>query len=159
MELTISELERRMRRGGWYNHPMLLDGDSLSRIIENDVSTLNTLNSTAKSIGEKMFSLIYQAKDTDWFMPMNKDKFTIEIHRRKGLITCPWSSEEFESCAFGDWPASSNEFKISNKINGITIKGLVLSVHMIQEHSFFGGRGTSLRIEPDKFAKLLNLNY
>jgi hypothetical protein len=155
VNVSISELERRMRLGGWYTHPMLLKGDSLSRTINSDVSILNTLNSTAKSIGEKMFSLIYQAKDTDWFRPISKDKFTIEIHRSRGLITCPWASEEFEPCTFDNWPASSDEFKISNKVNRITIKGLILSVHMIQEHSFFGGRGTSSRIEPCILAKVL----
>lgn len=144
-----------MKPGGWYTHPMLLKGDSLSRTVDNDLSTLNTLNSTAKSIGEKMFSLIHQAKDTDWFRPISKDRFTIEIHRSRGMITCPWAPEEFEPCTFDNWPASSDEFKISNKVNRVTLKGLILSMHMIREHSFFGGRGTSSRIEPCILVKVL----
>lgn len=104
-----------------------------------------------------MFSLIIQAKDSDWFRPIIKDKFTIENHRSRGLITCPWAPEEFEYCTSGNWPASSNEFKISNKVSRMTIKGLVLSVHMIRELYFFGGRGTISRIEPHILTKLINV--
>ena len=88
-----------------------------------------------------MFSLIYQAKDSDWFRPIIKDKFTIEIHRSRGLITCPWAPVEFECCTSGNWPTSSNEVKISNKVSSMTIKGLVLSVYMIREHYFLEVEG------------------
>ena len=158
MNVSIFEIERRMNLGGWYTNPMLLKGDSLNRTIDDDASVLNTLNLTANFIGEKMFLLIYQAKGTDWFKPITTDTHTVEIHHRRGLITCPWALNEYESCNFNNWMATSDEFKISNTINGTTVTGLVLSIHMIKEHCFFGGGGTKSRLEPHMLADLLNTN-
>ena len=71
----------------------------------------------------------------------------VTIMRQRGMITCPWAVDEYETCPAG--PAghpNANRFRIADDDSELT--GYELSAHLIGAHGFFGGVGTRYRIEP-----------
>jgi hypothetical protein len=146
-----------MRAGGWYVAPMLTD-ESLEERIAADARVLQAHGATAVELGHRLGALLEAARDSDWFIPASEDGFAIEVHRRRGVSTCPWAPEEDASCGRGDGGrrAGMNEFVVRNSASGLTVAGFVLTAHLIAEHGFFGGSNTRFRVEPLQLAALLN---
>jgi hypothetical protein len=64
----------------------------------------------------------------------------------KGRIVCPWPH-----------PASFDKrlTTVTDADSGQVITWSDLHIHMIAEHGFFEGRGSKMRIEPEKLIKLI----
>lgn len=65
-----------------------------------------------------------------------------------GVIPCPWGHGK--TCAKG-------EIELTDTRTGRVIVFTPLSVHLIEEHGFYQGKGSRYRIEPADAAKLLGL--
>jgi hypothetical protein len=158
VSLSIEEVQRRMRPGGWYPAVLLTQQESLLEIIQEDKLQLESMNVSSRVIGDTLHRLLIDSKETDWFSPKQMGDLDVEIHHRRGFLTCPWAAEEFEKCVMGDkWRPTADEFMISNRTFNKHLNGFLLSIHLIREHSFFGGHGTIYRIEPMFIAMLLGL--
>jgi hypothetical protein len=156
MSVTVDELERRMRPGGWSPKPMLLPGKSLATQLENDAARLAQLGTTAEALGTRLAELLASAGGSDWFRPRRHADYDVELRKRRGLITCPWAEEEYAKCAHGlGARPTANEFVIRRVRGSVTLSGQELSAHLIRDHGFFGGADTVFRIEPDDLAALL----
>jgi hypothetical protein len=155
MSVTVDELERRMRPGGWSPKPMLLPGEPLAARLENDATRLAQLGTTAEALGTRLAELLASAAGSDWFRPRRHADYDVELRKRRGLITCPWAEEEYAKCAHGlGVRPTANEFVIRRVSGSLTLSGYELSAHLIRDHGFFGGAGTVFRIEPDDLAVL-----
>lgn len=139
-----------MRPGGWSTKPMLLPAESLAARMKKDAARLDQLGTTAAVLGAQLAELLASAGGSDWFRPRRHADYNVELHKRRGLITCPWAPEEFAKCAHGVGArATANEFAVSHRGSGHTVSGFELSVHLIRDHGFFGGANTVFRMEPD----------
>jgi hypothetical protein len=145
-----------MRTGGWFVRPMLRQEDSLADIVAADARFLEGMGLTSAQLGIQLAELLASAPKTDWFRPLRFRGMDVELHRRRGLITCPWAPGEFVPCEHGGgFRPTANEFLIRNSETGRALKGLALSIHLIREHGFFGGPGTGFRLEPAEVAEAL----
>jgi len=136
---------------------MLAPDESLQERIEADAALLQGLSLDASELGGRLGALLAAARESDWFLPATEGGFEVEVHRRRGVATCPWAPEEHESCGRGDGGkrAGANQFLIRDASTGASLEGWVLSGHLIAEHGFFGGAGTRFRVEPVELAALL----
>jgi hypothetical protein len=136
---------------------MLAPEESLQARIEADAALLQRLSLDATELGGRLAALLAAARESDWFLPATEGGLAVEIHRRRGIATCPWAPEEHESCGRGDGGrrAGANQFLIRNASTGASLEGWVLGAHLIAEHGFFGGVGTRFRVEPVALAALL----
>jgi hypothetical protein len=156
MSVTVEELERRMRPGGWSPKPMLLAGESLAARLEADAARLGQLGTTAAALGARLADLLASAEGSDWFQPRRYADYDVELRKRRGLITCPWAEDEYAKCAHGPGARpTANEFVVRRVRGGLALSGYELSAHLVRDHGFFGGAGTVFRIEPDDLAVLL----
>lgn len=146
-----------MRPGGWFVEPLLLPGEGLEERIAADAERAQALGHDPAGLGGRLGELLEGAGESDWFSPAVRERFRVEIRRRRGILTCPWAPEEYARCAFGDGGkrAGANGFVVRNAETGATLEGFVLSAHLIAEHGFFGGAETAFRIEPEDLAALL----
>ena len=145
-----------MRPGGWHSVPMLGAGESLADLIAADARLLAERGVDSRALGTRLGEVLRAAASSDWQRPVTVDQLTVELHRNRGVMTCPWAAEEHESCGRGDGGrgAGANEFSLRGA-GGEQLEGFVLSAHLIAEHGFFGGRETRFRIEPDRLATAL----
>jgi hypothetical protein len=158
MSVSLEEVQKRMHPGGWFSPALLEKGTSLLNLIEDDKLSLGSINISARVIGERLDELLIRSSGTDWFDGRKIKDLSIEIHHRRGFLSCPWAPDEFEKCSIGNkWRPTADEFIIFNKTTKKSLNGFLLSVHMIKEHDFFGGPGTKYRIEPIFVAKMIGL--
>lgn len=145
-----------MRPGGWYVEPLLLPGENLEERVTADAERAQALGHDPAELGRRLGDLLAGAGESDWFTPAVRDRFRVEIRRRRGILTCPWAPEEYDRCPFGDGGkgAGANQFVVRDAETGASLEGFVLSAHLIAEHGFFGGAGTAFRIEPEELAAL-----
>lgn len=158
--LELSEVEKRMKPGAWFTHGFLPENASLAEVLAKDAETLARLGSeiTAGQIGQKLREVLESAAESDWFWSFRSGEYKVQIRRRRGFITCPWASDEFEPCPFGNsGRPTANEFLIRRKGSNQKLEGFELSAHLIGEHAFFGGPGSRFRIEPEEAVAVLGL--
>ena len=136
----------------WINNfPPPCDQNELSYC--DDTSVGAALPVSHETLGAKMAELLAKGNKTDWFRPFRSGGTDVELHRRRGFITCPWAAEEFTRCTVGAGSrATGNEFMIRKSSR---IEGFEISVHLIRDHGFFGGPGTPFRIEPENLAEVV----
>ena len=154
--MELSEVERRMRPGGWYSKPLLRVEEVLEARLRKDANSLQRLGLDSRQLGAQLAELIAGARQTDWFRPIRRKALSVEVRRRRGLITCSWAEEEFKPCAAApeDLP-TANEFVLRNSATNTQISSFVLVAHLVRVHGFFGGTGTVYRIEPEALAQAL----
>jgi hypothetical protein len=145
-----------MRPGGWHAVPMLGADESLEELLAADARRLAGLGVDARTLGTRLGDALAAAAGSDWGRPAAVDGLRVELHRNRGVTTCPWAPGEHESCGRGSGGrgAGANEFSLRSEA-GEQVDGFVLGAHLIAEHGFFGGRRTRFRIEPDQLASAL----
>ena len=68
------------------------------------------------------------------------------VEEAKGFMVCPWPHP-------GTFAKRVTEVQLVNTNESIMWSDL--NIHMIQEHGFFEGKGSSFRIEPDELIKFI----
>jgi hypothetical protein len=126
------------------------DRRPLVQILAEDENTVNSLGLTHARIAERMA----------WFGRMGRpglgttvtveDRWEVRVQTVRGLLPCPWGHE-------GMYP-KTNVF-LRKLDTGETLVWTDLSVHMIGEHGFYEGRGSGFRVEPEKAARVLGLDW
>jgi hypothetical protein len=76
------------------------------------------------------------------------DRLEADYREAMGRIPSPWSGE-------GVFP--KGEVSLSDPATGTTLHFTPLSVHLIEAHGFYQGRGSRYRLEPDELARMLGL--
>jgi hypothetical protein len=148
------EIERRLRPGAWDTAGFLLPDESLAERIAEDIDTCARLDASPEAIGLRLADLLSSAAETDFARPQRHGEFQVVIVHQRGLLTCPWAPDEFETCPVTpEGSPTANRFQINR--GGHMLEGFQLSAHLIGAHSFFGGTGTRFRIEPAHAAPIL----
>ena len=149
MKATAQELKIRQRmQPGVITLGGFLGADTrpLNEIIEDDANALARTGYTARELAERM----------DYFTKASWDSFQdfalidgiwqaeTEIHR--GFLPCPWGHKGIHRKAITN---------LTNTREGISVCWSSLNIHLIREHGFFEGRGSTFRLEPEVLAKAL----
>jgi hypothetical protein len=146
-----------MRPGAWDTAGFLGPGDSLPEVLDNDRRTLAAEGTNAATLGRRLAELLAAAGESDVRRPLRLDLVDVELHRQRGMITCPWASDEFERCEIGQGsPPTASRFMIRHRPSHTVLQGFELSAHLIRDHGFFGGPNTRFRIEPTELTLVLS---
>ena len=122
------------------------DTRRLSEIIDADLADLARLNYTPQQIAKRMQQITDTAKEALGNWIKIDDNFSAKIAEVKGRIPCPW-------------PHAGNYAKRVTTLKDIKTNKQILfsdlNIHMIAEHNFFEGRGSTFRVEPEEIVEML----
>ena len=140
----LEELLRsgRLVVGGFMAH----DDRSLTEVIDADLKIVEKNGKTCAQIAEKMQQITDTAKDGLGQSIKINEKIAASVEHYRGRIICPWPHP-------GTFPKRITTVKDTE--TGEKIGWTDLNIHMIGVHSFFEGKGSMFRIEPDELIKLI----
>ena len=64
----------------------------------------------------------------------------------RGVVPCPWPHPGV---------FRKTVITVTNKNNGKTVRWSLLSLHMIEHHGFFEGKGASFRLDPEELVAVV----
>lgn len=121
-------------------------GETFDGTVRQDKAVLDRLGITKDALAQKLLDVLSPAKaGSKW----NSDQFEVSIKQYLGAQTCP-------CCGNGD-PSilGDRDFQIMNKKTGDSIQGPGLLAHMIKDHSFFEGKQSPYRVNPEHLYRVL----
>jgi hypothetical protein len=117
------------------------DRRSVCEIIDADMAELSRLRFTAKQVAERMQQITDIAISGLGTWVKVDEQRQAKIDEAKGWLVCPWPhAGKFAKRITTVWITKSN----------VGIRWSDLNIHLIGEHSFFEGKGSDFRIEPEK---------
>jgi hypothetical protein len=120
------------------------DSRHIHDIIHEDLKTLQSYQLTQQDAANTLQKLLDEGKkglETE----LKRENFRFRTQWDRGMLPCPFGHK-------GLYPkivVTIQMFDLS-----MTIKYSQISVHMIREHGFFGGKGSVFRIDPEVIYKL-----
>lgn len=146
-EMQYIELDMqpgRLSRDGYLGD----DTRSVEAIINEDEMVLKDLNTSAEAMGKVMRRLTRAGMEAQG-EPVEFDGYEIEVMEYKGWIPCPFKDNR----KFGK--------RITNALNlatGENMNWTDLGLHLIKNHGFFQGVGSTFRLEPAQLANFLRMS-
>ena len=117
-------------------------------IVAADENQMQILQISIERLTDKMQGLIEAGKEGLEQEVSVPPCFSVSVHWVRGMLPCP----------FGDRGLHHKLIcRVTNRDTGSAIRYSQLSVHMIAVHHFFGGRGSSFRLEPAELARILEI--
>lgn len=116
-------------------------------IIKEDLLMLSRLGIEADTIADRLQYFIEEGKK-GLETKVDLGDFTVQISWDRGLLPCP----------FGE-PRRHHKIiaAVLNKKLSKKVEYSQLNVHLIKEHGFFLGKGSTFRLEPEDLVDVLNL--
>ena len=122
------------------------DTRSVFEIIDADKKELSRLNVTCEQIADRMQHITDTAKTGLGTWVRIDNNLEVKTDEARGFLPCPW-------------PHTGRFVKrvtIVRKINtSETIQWSDLNIHLIGEHGFFQGKGSTFRIEPKELIDMI----
>ncbi|SHE90369.1 hypothetical protein SAMN02745164_01379 [Marinitoga hydrogenitolerans DSM 16785] len=123
------------------------DERNLVDIIMEDEEILISLNCTIEKIIKKMLYL-KKAGEKGLGEPITVDgKWEVQVGEARGHLPCPFEDGIFRKVVT----------KVTNLENNESIIFSDLSIHLIEKHLFFQGKGSPFRLDPLKLIKVLDI--
>jgi hypothetical protein len=122
------------------------DRRGMTEIIDRDAATVSSEGYTFGELAAKMKEITAEAKKGlgMWVdLPAGKHAKTDEA---KGQMICPWPHP---------FRCDKRVTTLENEATGETVLWTDLSIHLIEEHGFFEGKGSPFRIEPAFLIRML----
>lgn len=123
------------------------DKRTLNEIIDADKKVLDKLNVTALEIGKKMRKLTLKGMDA-LGDPVEVDGYEIEVTEYMGYALCPFKDNR---------KAGKRITDATNLKTGKHMSWTDISIHLIRDHGFFQGLGSTFRIDPEEIVDFLEL--
>jgi len=124
------------------------DTRSLDEIIATDRAGLRALGVNERDLADKMEAVFEKARG-QLGRPIDINEKLKAVYRESmGRIPSPWP---------GEGVFQKGEVEVTDKESGESLRFTPLSIHLIREHGFFQGRGSSFRLEPDVLCRCLRL--
>lgn len=124
------------------------DTRSLFEIITDDKNTLFNLNISSKDIAQKLKYFRDKGFNYDGNEVIVDEKWKVSVISNRGKIKCPFEDK-------GGF--IKTEIKLIYIPENIEILYTDLSIHLIEFHDFYGGKGSYYRLEPEILKKVLEL--
>ncbi|MBM4398983.1 MAG: hypothetical protein FJ041_01450 [Candidatus Cloacimonetes bacterium] len=113
-------------------------------IIEEDEKTLSALGKTADEIANRL-EYFTDASFNSFMEPVVIDEiYEVETEVTRGKLPCPFNHP-------GIYRKTVST--LTNLKTGVTLRWSFLNIHLIREHHFFEGKGSTFRLEPDILVK------
>ncbi|GAB6188708.1 hypothetical protein JCM30566_04470 [Marinitoga arctica] len=123
------------------------DDRNLIDIIIEDEEILSSLNCDIEKIVNKMKELRKKG-EKGMGEPITIDKkWEVQVGEARGHLPCPFEDGIFRKVVT----------KVTNLDNNESIIFSDLSIHLIEKHHFFQGKGSPFRLEPPKLIKVLDI--
>ncbi len=122
------------------------DDRHIHDIVQDDLKRLSAVQLNVEEVARRLQYFIDQAK-TALEGPVKVDHYLVQMQWVRGRIPCP----------FGE-PGMHSKI-IIQVTNSVTEQDLIytqLSVHLIQDHGFFGGKGSAFRLDPESIIDFVN---
>ncbi len=116
-------------------------------IIESDRAELSTLNVTAAELSEKMRQVSAKAAEGLGTWIKIDARTDAKVDEARGALICPWPHQA--------GPFAKRVTNVRRNDTGQEIRWSDLNIHLIAEHSFFEGRGSSFRVDPRSLFEIL----
>ena len=122
------------------------DSRSLAEIIEADTAELSKLGYSAGQIAARMQEISDAAKAGLGTWVQIDEKRRAAVEEARGDSICPWPHP-------GKF--AKRVTTVEHLESGRTIRFSDLNIHMIAQHGFFEGKGSTFRIEPARLIDLI----
>jgi hypothetical protein len=122
------------------------DARSVEEIIDADAVTLASMGRTAGEVAANMRLITDLATaGLGTWIEVDENR-RAQVQEAKGSLICPWPH-----------PGRYHKRVTVVKLVGTdeTVMWSDLNIHMIGEHGFFEGKGSTFRIEPERIAKFI----
>jgi len=122
------------------------DRRPLEEILEADASELARLGHTAQDIAARMRRILDQAEKGLGAWVRIDGIVEASVTDTRGEMPCPWPH-----------PGTYSKTVVTarNIRTGKTMQWSALSIHLIEAHGFFEGKGSSFRLEPRDLVDIL----
>lgn len=124
------------------------DTRTLEQIIRADNVTMQALGVTPQAIAQSMRRLTREGM-AGLGDPVETRGFEIEVDEWKGLILCPFKDQR---------RAAKRQTVVRRLSDKKELRWSDLSIHLIEDHGFFQGIGSSYRIEPQELVEFLGID-
>lgn len=115
-------------------------------VIEEDLEALHLLKKTSHQVAEKMQALRDAAVPQLGNWTQAGERFEVKYEDYKGSQTCPWPHP-------GRYQKGITTCRRTDTEQSLFWSDL--NIHLIREHGFFQGRGSSYRLEPKELVHFL----
>jgi hypothetical protein len=122
------------------------DTRTLNEIISDDAAILARLGRSAEEIAERMERFTQLSWDSYLGNELVEGKYEVHTEAYRGKLPCPFR----HSGVFRKAVTS-----LTNKSNGLSVVWTSLNTHLIREHGFFEGKGSTFRLEPETLVRAL----
>lgn len=123
------------------------DKRSIRMISTQDQKLLRKLGITRKTLVTALKKAMTKAQSA----------FGAEIKVKKGVIAVEQSSRGILPCPLCDHRTAKGEIILSKPESGLKLSLTPLSLHLIEKHAFFQGKGSVYRVDPKVAVDLLGL--
>ncbi len=143
----LDQVEERMRPDPSYRHGYLgSDPRKLIQILMEDHKTVTSLGLTHEMIAERLRRITAAAARGMGDPVLIDNRHIVKVQAARGKIPCPWGHP-------GLYPKTHTELRCTecDKI----LAWSDLSLHMIEAHGFYQGKGSPYRLEPEDIGRFL----
>ena len=145
----LRQSQRELMAPGRLSRDGFLGGDdrTLDDIVAADQAVLEESGVSAEQIADLLDEL-HEAADEALENPRElfDGKVTVRLIEVRGLIPCPFA------CSF-----HTHKANVMVTAGRLAFTFTPLSAHLIREHGFFQGKGSSFRLEPEELVRLYRL--
>ncbi|MFP4362273.1 MAG: hypothetical protein ACLFR1_00255 [Spirochaetia bacterium] len=123
------------------------DTRNIVDIIEADEEKMRLLGLDFDIVAEKLTYLLTEGRNGLGEPTTVDEVFIVKVDEARGYLACP-----FEDGIYRKLTAT-----ITNKKSGNNLICTDLSIHLLEEHHFLEGKGSTFRLEPDRIKLVLEL--
>ncbi|MBN2725124.1 MAG: hypothetical protein JXR95_13755 [Deltaproteobacteria bacterium] len=124
------------------------DSRSLMDIIVADEAEIARRGLTSAELAQNMRRIRDEGRKGEGLFEFVQPHFDVLVESVRGVLSCP-----FPGCG----AIKKVNTTVVNKQTGKTISFSDLAIHLIEEHSFFQGRGSSFRLDPCELIEILEI--
>ncbi len=124
------------------------DKRNLQDILNEDAKTVAHLGVTHAQVADVMEKVMHEGKKAFGNPVLYKDFLQVTVESSRGKMPCPFGHP-------GMYP--KEVVCVTNQKTNESMCWTALSIHMIRQHGFYQGKGSSFRIEPEKVVRVLEI--
>lgn len=124
------------------------DNRALVDILAADELLVRKIKTDHKSIAEKMLYFMNEGRKGLGNPVKVNENFVVTVDENRGVVPCPFRHGYL-----------SNKINVSveNLVLGQSVSYSDLSIHLIEAHGFYQGKGSFFRLEPEELVRVLEI--
>ncbi len=145
----LQQVQKRMRPGMLTRDGFLgSDSRSLAEVLDADDARVRALGLTHRDIANRMEHFTRQGRPGLGTPVEVEDRFEVRVEEWRGVLPCPWPHKGVYRKSI-TW--------LTNTRTGQQMQWTALSIHMIGQHGFYGGKGNPYRVDPATAKQVLEI--